>query len=543
MLRAVDITVHYDLDPLFEHVDLTLGPGDRLGLVGPNGTGKSSLLRILAGQQRPARGHVVRSPGLVVGHQAQEVTDPGMTVADFVAGGAPELAVTHERMRALESVLASSAGADRAIASAGGLHRDLVHYEEAVTDFEVAGGWSALARAEDVRSRLGVATTSGIDGTRLLASLSGGEQSRVMLARLLVGEPDVLLLDEPTNHLDLEGRHWLEEHLRGYRGAVLVVSHDRRFLDRVVTQVIELDGIRMVLQDYPGCGYTAYRQERQRRWERLVADHAAQEQYRARLAEDIERTKEQARGVEVANPRNPGARRLAKKVARKALSRERRLERQMRSASWIAEPQTRPELVLGFAQPAVPPGTTLLDLPELTVRAGGRTLLRAGRLRLSAGERVLVTGNNGVGKSSLLRHLLPLLPDASLLPQTHDHLPGGTSTIDYFRSLVPLYVDEAEQVLDGFLFDEDDRQRALRDLSVGQVRRLLLAAMVNLRPAVLVLDEPTNHLDFDALDVVEAALEQYTGTLLLVSHDEALAERVGLTRRWHLGAGRLEQAA
>jgi ATP-binding cassette subfamily F protein 3 len=144
-----------------------------------------------------------------------------------------------------------------------------------------------------VRSRLGVDTASGIAGTRLLTSLSA-----------------------PTNHLDLEGRRWLQEHLRRYRGAVLVVSHDRRFLDRVVTRVVELDGVRTQLQDYPGGGYTAYRKERQRRWERLVADHAAQEQYRARLVGDIERTTEQACGVELASPRNPQARRLARTVAR-----------------------------------------------------------------------------------------------------------------------------------------------------------------------------------------------------------------------------------
>src|SRR6476620_11427051 len=198
MLRAVSLSKHFDLDPLFEGLDLTLSPGDRVGLVGPNGTGKSTLMRILAGQ---------------------EVPDPGMTVEGFVLSGAPAWAAARERMHALESSLGS---ADRAA---------LAEYACAVEEFEALGGWETLARLDQVRSRLGVATETGIDGSRAMGSLSGGEQSRVMLARLLVTDPDVLLLDEPTNHLDLEGRSWLGEHLAAFRGAVLLISHDRRFLD------------------------------------------------------------------------------------------------------------------------------------------------------------------------------------------------------------------------------------------------------------------------------------------------------------------------
>lgn len=340
----------------------------------------------------------------------------------------------------------------------------------------------------------------------------------------------MLLLDEPTNHLDLEGRRWRADQLAGYRGAVLVISHDRRFLDQTVTRVVELDGIRPELQDYPGGGYTAYRQERERRWQRLLLDHEAQEKYRTRLEADIERTKAQARGVEVDNPRNPGARRLAKKVARKALSRQRRLEREMTSARWLAEPETRPGLVLSFPEPDSSDDhrDLLLDCAGLSVTVGDRVLVEGAELRLDRGDRVLVSGVNGAGKSSLLRCLAPLLPGSQLLPQTHDHLPGEVIALDYFRSRVPVHVDRAEEVLEGFLFDSDDRSRALGDLSVGQVRHLLLAVIVNTPAEVLLLDEPTNYLDFEALDVVEAALASYRGALVVVTHDEVLADRIGL---------------
>ena len=534
MLRAVSLSKHLDLDPLFEGVDLTLSPGDRVGLVGPGGVGKSTLMRVLAGIEDPTSGAVVRSPGLTVGWQAQEAPDPRVPVADFVRSGAAELVAAAEGVRRREAELGGASPAQ------------LRAYADAVEVFETHGGWAGLARLDQVRSRLGVDSADGIDGRRPMGSLSGGEQSRVMLARLLVTDPDVLLLDEPTNHLDREGRRWLGEHLAGCRGAVLVISHDRRFLDRTVTRVVELDGLEPYLQDYPGCGYTAYRRERERRLARLLLDFEAQEKYRSRLSADIERTKEHARGVELANPRNPGARRLARKVARKALSRERRLERQMRSAAWIADPQTRPSLTVDLPQPAAAQpgeGEVLADLPGMDVVVGGRTLLRTQRLRLRRDDRVLIEGRNGAGKTSLLRQLLPALPGAAVLPQTHDELPTAVPVLDFFRSRAPMYVEEAELVLEAFLFDGVDRRRPLGQLSPGQVRRLLIATMVNRPSSLLVLDEPTNHLDFDSLDVVEEALSRYRGALLVVSHDEELAGRIGLTQRWVVAGGRLESAA
>jgi len=535
LLRAISLTKHFDLDPLFESLDLTLKAGDRVALVGPNGTGKSTLVRVLAGLEAPTSGRVVRSPGLTVGWQAQEAPDPAMPVGRFVSDGAPQLMAALAFMRAVEHRMAN------------GDVSALSEYDWAVTQFDLHGGWAGLARMDEVRSRLGVASESGIDAGRAMGSLSGGEQARVMLARLLVTDPDVLLLDEPTNHLDAAGRTWLVDHLAGYHGAVLAISHDRRFLDCIATRVIELDGITPRLQDYPGAGYSAYRVERQKRWLRLLLDFEAQEKLRQRLTDDIERTKSFAYEVEINNPRNPGARRYAKKVAKKALSRERRLDRMMRSVAWLAEPQTRPSLVLSFTEApsegAAGQKSAIVDIRGLDVHAGDRIVLRDVRLRLAPGERVLISGDNGAGKTSLLRAMLPSLGGVQMLPQTHEHLPMDVSALDYFRSVAPMYVDRAEAVLEGFLFDELDRGHKLSELSVGQVRRLLIATLVNRPSRLLVLDEPTNHLDFDGLDVVEAALADYRGALLVVSHDEEFAQRIGLTRRWTIRAGRLESAA
>ncbi len=537
MLRATELSMYVGREPLFEGVGLTLSPGDRVGLVGPNGTGKSTLLRILAAELAPSSGTVTRSPGLRVAWHQQESPDPCLPVGHFVRSGAPTLTAAQARVREIERQMQDAVGDQRHLARA---------YALAVDVFDAAGGWAAQARQEEVRSRLGVAVEGGIASDRPMGSLSGGEQARVMLARLLLDDAGsgntTLLLDEPTNHLDTEGRQWLESYLGRFTGAVLAVSHDRRFLDRTVHRIVELDGISTTLQNYPGCGYTAYRIEREARWQRLLLDFETQERYRQRLALDIQRTREQAREVELANPRNPGARRYAKKVARKALSRERRLDRQMQAASWVSRPETRPRLVLAFtereAMPADP--DAMAPLPSIEVQAGGRVLFRGTTVRIGPADRILLSGRNGAGKTSLLRALEPHLRAAVVLPQTHQHLPAAATTLEYFRSQVPMYEPDAEEVLRGFLFDDLELLRRIGGLSVGQLRRLLFAVMVNTPSRLLVLDEPTNHLDFDALDVVERALTQYRGALLVVSHDEEFADRIGITRRWRIDRGRLD---
>jgi ATPase subunit of ABC transporter with duplicated ATPase domains len=523
VLQAIDLGTDYDGDPLFDHVSFTLSGSDRVGLVGPNGVGKSTLLRCLVGVDRPRRGHVRLGPGERIGFYAQQAPDPDRTVGDFLDGAPGPLA-------ALARELASYDLTDPAA---------LDGYAAAQERFAQQGGWAYQARVEAVLARLEI---DALPREAPLRRLSGGEQARVMLAQVLLGEPNVLVLDEPTNHLDADGAAWLGDYLAGFPGAVLVVTHDRAFLDSFATRVIELDGIHDEPQFYEG-DYTAYRAEKQRRWERLLLDYEAQEKTRRRLAADIERTKDQALSVELtvrSGAEAPHLRRIAKKVAKKAKVRERRLDRQMRATSWLAEPATRPALTLTF-DPVVPDGEAVLKVRDLVV--GDR--LRVPALSVTAGERVLITGRNGAGKTTLLRALatpsdaVAVLAPTKLLPQTHDALRRSVSVLEYFRSQVPMYVDEAEATLAGYLFDADQQAQPLRTLSAGELRRLLLAAIVNSGAEVLLLDEPTNYLDFDALDVVEEALRGYQGTLVMVTHDRYFAEAVGFTRHWEVADGAL----
>ena len=553
-LKAHSLGHHYGGDVLFSGVDLVLNPGDRIGLVGPNGAGKTTLLRIIAGQLRPVTGHVASTARVGwSGSDATGLAETVGTVGTYLAGALGRLAALATRMRSLEVAMAT---ADAAI---------MAEYARVQDDWSLLGGWSAESRVATVRTQLGLA---GLSDQLPLSRISGGELARLGLARLLLTEPDVLVLDEPTNHLDADGADWLGGYLARFGGAVILASHDRRFLDQAVSRIIELDGIEPQPGYYEG-GYTEYRQEKARRWQRRLLDFEAQEKYARRLEADIEAVKTQALRTELST-RNDRLRRYAKKVAKKAKARERRLERQVQSARWLAEPHTRPPLVLALPRadeasastadeaPAstadeAPAGSasTVLSARELSVRLGGRTVLRAVDVDVRRADRILVSGQNGAGKTTLLRVLAGQIAGdtgrvdvgrrPAVLAQRHDDLPAAMPVLDFLRSHVPVYADDAERLLAAYQFGPDQWRAPVRTLSDGERRRLLLAVLVNSGSQLLMLDEPTHYLDFDSLDVVEQALRAYRGTLIMVTHDRYFAEQVGYTRHWQVSDGTVRE--
>jgi ATPase subunit of ABC transporter with duplicated ATPase domains len=534
MLQASNLTKSYDGAPLFDGLSFVLSDGERAGLVGPNGVGKSTLLRLLAGVDRPDGGAVATSPGARVGWLPQEATDAATSVGELLGAGLGAVWPAAVELRALEARLA---GGDT---TAGTLDA----YGRAQERFAALGGWALDATLDEARRALAI---DHLDPATPLAAVSGGEQARALLAGTVLADPTVLLLDEPTNHLDGGGLQWLEAWLSAFTGIAVVVSHDRAFLDAVVGCVLEL-APGGGLTRYDG-GYSAYRAERERRRARLALAFEAQEKRRRRLETDIVETRRQAQHTErtASRAEAPTLKRRAKKVARKAKAREGRLRRELEGDRAVTVPEARRPLRL-----------------RLEARARGRRRVAALRgvrsrgladveLTVHRGDRLAVVGPNGAGKTTLLQLLggvlvpaagaVELAEVARMLPQTPVAPPAAERVVDWLRTETRLDEGAARMLLGAFALDSVAVHRPLGKLSPGERARVHMAAMVASGAELLLLDEPTNHLDPETLEAVERALRAFTGTLVVVSHDRAFLEGIGATRRLDVRDGAVRELA
>jgi ATPase subunit of ABC transporter with duplicated ATPase domains len=534
MLQASDLTKAYDGAPLFDGLSFVLGDGERAGLVGPNGVGKSTLLKLLAGVDRPDRGAASTGPGERIGWLAQEAPDAATTLGELLGAGLGEVWTVRGELRALEARVIAGDGSPAVLG----------RYGQAQSRFEALGGWALEAALDEARRALAI---DHLDPATPLARLSGGEQARALLAGTLLAGPTVLLLDEPTNHLDGDGLRWLEQWLRGFAGTVLVVSHDRAFLDAVVGCILELEPGGSLTR-YEG-GYSDHRAQREARRAKLALDYEAQEKRRRRLEADIAMTRRQAQHTErtVSRAAAPKLKRYAKKVARKAKAREGRLRRELEGDRAVTLPAERaaPRLRLqdqgrGRGRVAALSGVRSRGLADV-------------ELTLHRGDRVAVTGPNGAGKTTLLEVLAGVLVPAAgtaelagparMLPQTPIALPAQERVVDWLRAQAPLDEGAARTLLGAFALDTAAVHRPLGSLSPGERARVHMAAMVASAAPLLLLDEPTNHLDPETLEAVEAALRAFGGTIVAVSHDRAFLEGLGVTRRLEVRDGRVLEVA
>ncbi|MFD3729313.1 ABC-F family ATP-binding cassette domain-containing protein [Streptomyces sp. NPDC058671] len=532
-LTASDLTKSFEGRLILDSVDCSVPVGERLGIVGENGSGKSTLLRLLAGAERPDRGEVVLRAEGGVGYLAQqEDLAPHMTVQQVVDRALAELRASERLLRRLE---ARMAGGDATAET-------LTAYADTLTAFELRGGYDADARVE--RSLHGLGLLS-LPRESAVGDLSGGEVVRLRLAVLLAAAPEVLLLDEPTNHLDGSALTWLEDHLRARRGITVVVSHDRVFLERVATSLLEVDGDMHRTVRY-GNGYAGYLAERTAERRRRAEAHAAWRAEAARLREAAAVT---ARRVAPGRAMRDGNRmaydRAAGRVQQSLASRVRNAEERL--ARLLARPVPAPADPLRFT--AVPRTATAAEpgTPTGPARSGDarRVLLAAagvaveGRLApvdltVPAGGRLLVTGPNGAGKSTLLQVLAGVLaPElgqvvrrhgrVGLLAQQADVGAGRGTLLAAYAEGRPGTPDEhAERLLSLGLFTRDRLSAPVGSLSVGQRQRLALARLVTEPADVLLLDEPTNHLSPALADELEEALAQFAGAVVVVSHDRRL---------------------
>jgi ATPase subunit of ABC transporter with duplicated ATPase domains len=521
LLTASGLVATYGDTTIFDNLSLTLSGSRRVGLVGPNGAGKTTLLRLLAGVTAPEGGSVMLGPGDRVGYLPQEPPGAELTIDRLLGAALGEVWELHAELERLEPRLGDPAA--------------LAAYGEAQERFGALGGWALQAQLDGARAALGIAHAP-LDAP--LGELSGGEAARALLAGVLLARPTILLLDEPTNHLDLDGLAWLEEFLVGFGGSVLVVSHDRRFLDETVSQIVELaDG---ELAWYEG-GYTAYRDEKARRAERLALDYEAQRKRHRRLEADIAATRGFALHTEttVSRAEAPRMKRYAKKVAKKAQARERRLRREIESDEHIDKPRHASALKIELEGGGG--GRLVAALRDVSAGWYGEPLLRDVSLTVHGRDRIAITGPNGAGKSTLLAllqgELAPLAGTverpvrAAVLPQGADALPADVPAVAFVRSHAHVGEGEARRLLGHFGLEGAASLRVLGRLSPGERARTAIAAMVAARAELLLLDEPTNHLDFPSLDVLEAALRDYPGAIVAVSHDRAFLDAIGTNRK------------
>ncbi|MEV5181988.1 ribosomal protection-like ABC-F family protein [Streptomyces werraensis] len=538
-ITARSVTKSYNGRLVLDAVTCTLTTGERTGIVGENGSGKTTLLRLLAGAEQPDSGTLTVHADGGIGYLAQDGSLPAHhTVQQAVDDALSDLRAMQARMRHLETVMAGHEGNNAQV---------LAEYGDLLTAFELRGGYEADARVERALHGLGLAH---LPRDRAVGALSGGEQVRLRLAALLAASPEVLLLDEPTNHLDDQALTWLEDHLRTRPGTTVAVSHDRTFLDRVATTLLEVDGDRRTVTRY-GNGYTGYLAEKaaaRRRWEQEYArwetEVAAQREAAAVTARRVAPGRAMKDGNKMAYDRAAG--RVQQSVAGRVRNAEERLRR------LLATPVPKPPEPLSFTLTPPNGGRLRGTVLEATgVAVTGR--LAATDLTVKAGERLLITGPNGTGKSTLLTVLAGrLAPDTGQITRRGriGHLPQepapgrpGETVLQAFARGLPGHPDDhTETLLALGLFTADRLTTPVTDLSTGQRQRLALARLLSRPSDILLLDEPTNHLSPALVEDLEQALTDYPGTILLVSHDRRLRSgwtgtRLSLPPRLHQAEG------
>jgi ATPase subunit of ABC transporter with duplicated ATPase domains len=506
MISFSNINKQYGKQLIFVEASFQLNPGEKVGLVGPNGSGKTTLFRMVMGEEFPDEGDVSVPRKLTIGYFRQDVEEmQGRSVLDEAIAGSGRLGDLHHELEALHHAMEDPDQADD-------MDRTLARFGEVQEEYEHLGGYSLEAQAREVLHGLGFQDDQ-IDGD--VGALSGGWKMRVALARVLLGRPDVLLMDEPTNHLDIESIIWLEQFLKGFTGAVLMTSHDREFMNRVVSKIAEIDGGEIIA--YSG-DYDFYERERAIRESNQQAAFARQQAMFAKEQRFIDRFKTHAAKAAQVQSRI------------KALDKIEKIEL----------PKKRHVVKFEFRTPARS-GDQVAVIEDVHKRYGRRVIYDGFSLTIRRGERWAVMGRNGAGKTTLLKMIA-----GATTPDSGSVRLGASLTMGYFAQqsldvldaeltvIEQLQKDFSQEGLGtlrtlagAFQFSGDDVDKPIRALSGGEKSRLAMARMLFNPPNFLVLDEPTNHLDLGTKEMLVEALHEFEGTMIFVSHDRTFLRGLG----------------
>jgi len=508
MISFTRVSKQYGRQVLFVEASFQLNPGEKVGLVGPNGAGKTTLFRMIVGEEAPDEGDVSVPKKLTIGYFRQDVEEmKGRSVLDEAIAGSGRLGDLHHELEALQQAMTDPARQDE-------MDEILARFGEVQEEYDHKGGYALEAQAREVLHGL------GFDDERIdadVGALSGGWKMRVAMARVLLGRPDVLLMDEPTNHLDIESILWLEGFIRAYPGALFMTSHDREFLNRIVSRIAEIDDGEITA--YSG-NYDFYERERAQRDANREAAYARQQAMLAKENRFIERFSAHA----------------AK--AAQVQSRVKALEK----IEKIELPKKRAVVRFDFRRPPRS-GDEVATLARVSKRYGARVVHEGLSMTIRRGERWCVMGKNGAGKTTLLRMVAGVLP-----PDAGEVKLGASLKLGYFAQQALDLLDPSltvwEQIqadfphesvgalrnlLGAFQFSGDETDKKVRALSGGEKSRLVMARMLHNPPNFLVLDEPTNHLDLATKEMLVDALKDFDGTMLFVSHDRTFLR--GLSNR------------
>ncbi len=542
LVNFAKVSKDYGGNTVFDQVDLEIVKGERIGLVGENGAGKSTLLKLMAGRDTPTEGTISRKRGLTIGYLSQEI-DPRQstkTVFEVVTEVSAEFTTLLARLHTLETQMADLALTTDAMTQV------LESYARAQESFEAMGGYMVEHRAKSVLSgllqypqtdhssdahvMLAPASPGGKNSTRKkpersgdfaaqqVGTLSGGEKKLVNLARILVQTPDLLLLDEPDNHLDMAAKAWLEQYIHDYPGTVVIISHDRHLLDHTVKKIFQLEDGSIDI--YHG-NYSYYVTERQKRLTQRYEDYMTQQDEIKRLEASLHQLKEWAR--------------LNDKFSGRMHNMEKRIERIKED---LAQRPTLARNTIKVQLDAERSGKKVLEIKGLSQSISERVLFQPFDLTVLYGERVGIVGENGSGKSTLLKVLLGILPPtrgtvkigASVVPgyyaQEQETLPLDSTPLDFVSRLKRMNEGQAIGILHRLLFSYRAMHTTIRYLSGGEKSRLQIARLMLTEANFLLLDEPTNNLDIASIEVLESALQQFTGTVVMVSHDRYFLDKL-----------------